>query len=82
MSFDHKRFWHEVAGAQARNPGWRIGQAVYNTAFNLHQTQATKFCAGPLDPFYDDSRIGAFMDALIIEEESYGTQLSVVKEAQ
>jgi hypothetical protein len=82
VTFDHKRFWYEVAGAQARNPGWRIGQVFYNTAFNLHQKQATKLCAGPLDPFYDDSGIGAFMHALVVEEESYGTQLRVVKEAQ
>jgi hypothetical protein len=82
VTFDHKRFWHEVAGAQARNPGWRIGQAVYGTAFNLHQGQATKFCAGPLDPFYDDSKIGAFMYALIVEVESYGIHLTVVQEAQ
>jgi len=53
-----------------------------STAFNLHQVQATKFCAGPLDPFYDDSKIGAFMYALIVEVESYGIQLTVVKEAR
>jgi hypothetical protein len=37
VTFDHKRFWHEVAGAQARNPGWRIGQAVYGTAVSRGQ---------------------------------------------
>lgn len=44
--------------------GWRYGQAVFNTALALLPMRTERLRGAATDPFYDDSRVPAFLDAL------------------
>ena len=50
----------EARHAVFTTPDLRLGQAVWNAA--VHRCPAVRFLAGSaLDPFYDDTRIRAFL---------------------
>jgi hypothetical protein len=66
-------FLARVEGIKAGAPTLRHGQAVHTaaafTAFGATEEQ-TEFCrrdvvAGSLDPYYDDSRVDAFLAAAV-----------------
>jgi dihydrofolate reductase len=59
------RFMAEVAAMNKAIGGLRQGQAIYNVAFEqglLDQLHLTKALIDEVDPFYDDSKIPAFLE--------------------
>lgn len=55
-------FWKSVANRQAN--GERYGQAVFNSAYGLFPNEVGEIVATELDPFYNDSRVKAFLAGL------------------
>jgi hypothetical protein len=56
-------FWNAVAVRQRE--GQRKGQAIYNTA-HLAYDRARWLGGSDCDPFYDDSKIGEFLEELTV----------------
>jgi hypothetical protein len=54
-------FLEAAAEALALNPDWREGQCMFNVLWEMDRDLAETIRAGPLDPFYDDQRIGPFL---------------------
>jgi hypothetical protein len=48
----------------AHHPDWRVGQAVFNTAMAWAGERANALRGSSVDPFYDDEKVNAFLDAL------------------
>ena len=53
--------------ALKEHPEWRAGQAAFNVAYAMNHAIAEKFRGGELDPFYNNSRTRAFMEAFVME---------------
>lgn len=51
---------HSVRKLAAEYPRWRAGQALFNACHSLFPEVANAARSTKADPFYDDSRIGAF----------------------
>lgn len=49
---------------RAARPEQRWGQALFNTLHEHDPQLAAELCGTPADPFYDDARVPAFMDAV------------------
>lgn len=65
-----QRFLEAVAAETARHPSWRYGQAVFNTLTEWDSGFAEEIRATDLDPFLDNSRTGAMLEALRTRWES------------
>jgi hypothetical protein len=56
-------FWAIVSSKQRE--GQRKGQAIFNTAYDMFP-QEVRYLDGSLyDPFYDDRKIGEFLERLV-----------------
>jgi len=51
-------------GALEHNPEWRRGQAYFNTLAAFHPEVAEQFRGSLTDPFHNDSKLPAFLDAV------------------
>jgi hypothetical protein len=51
---------------------------MFNVLYDLHPEMADEVRSTPLDPFYDNERIGAFMNH-ILEKEQYDTLNPIFK---
>lgn len=49
---------------QQLNPGWRWGQTVFNTCYELYPSLADKIRSTKYDPFYDDGKVESFLEQL------------------
>ena len=63
--YTKKQFYKDLAKAMNIMPLWRRGQAAFNTAALHCATKADELRGGPLDPYYDDTRIEAFVEACL-----------------
>ncbi len=54
-------FLEAVAEALVLNPTWREGQCMSNVLRDMDRDLAEMIRSGPLDPFYNDQRIGPFL---------------------
>lgn len=50
-----------IAWANQRHPEWRRGQTAVNVLTALRPDLEVGVCATPLDPFYQDERLEAFL---------------------
>jgi hypothetical protein len=50
-----------VARARKRHPEWRPGQTAFNVLLRLHPDLSKAVMETPLDPFYQDERLPAFL---------------------
>jgi hypothetical protein len=55
-----------VSHAIRVNPTWRIGQAYFNVLDDMEPEIARRVQGSPLDPFYNDSRITAFLEQVAV----------------
>ncbi len=55
------RYLQIVATVQERTPDWRLGQTYFNVLSEARPVLAEKVRSTPLDPFYQDARIGEFL---------------------
>jgi hypothetical protein len=61
--YDEFREW--VASALVRHPEWRHGQACFNVLYeDFDPALANRIRGRDLDPFYNDGRIPAFLEAV------------------
>ena len=67
MKFDYLDFFKTVAENSQKNPSWRLGQSVWNTAQVLYGDAVEEFRGTALDPFHNDGLIDAFVGALAIK---------------
>ncbi len=61
----------EVSDAIGREPRWRVGQAFFNVLYEHKPTFADKLRGGPLDPFYNDRRLAAFLVTVQLDWDSF-----------
>lgn len=54
-------YLQEVQQKKYEEPSWRMGQTFFNVLYNLHPDAANALRARRFDPFYDDTRIAAFL---------------------
>jgi hypothetical protein len=47
------------------HPTWRTGQAYFNALYTLYPEVADAVRATDADPFYQDSRLDAFFEAIL-----------------
>lgn len=66
-----QEFLRIVMDAQRLHPDWRMGQAVFNRAYAQPELRekTDELRGGSIDPFYDDDRIDAFLDALFGDDD-------------
>lgn len=57
--------------AKNHAPTWRMGQAFFNTLASLHPAIAETYRSTAVDPFYQDSRIAAFLSDLYNEHVAH-----------
>lgn len=57
-------FTDMVRSAMRSYPAWRHGQAAWNIASLRFQDAVEPLRGSDVDPFYDDKRVSAFLDAL------------------
>lgn len=64
-------YLYHTATEIQRHPEWRVGQAYFNILHRLHPEVADAVRGTSKDPFYNDTRIPAFLDevAAYLEEE-------------
>lgn len=55
--------------AQRNHPELRYGQAIFNAACKM-TNKANALAGTDLDPFYNDSKVEAFLDVVTVEEQS------------
>jgi hypothetical protein len=54
-----------VEDARRANPSWRLGQTHFNVLYDHAPHVADKVRSTIADPFYDDTRLKAFFDAIL-----------------
>jgi hypothetical protein len=69
MALTRHGFMELLEAYKESNDRQRHGQAVFNLAHRIDATAANTLRSGPLDPFYDDSRVDAFLDAFSTASE-------------
>ena len=60
----------QAVNRMRRYPELRFGQCVFNIAADFYPVRAMALAGTDLDPFYNDSRVAAFLDALASDGES------------
>lgn len=59
-----KRVMADGRALRKKFPSLRLGQAYSNAYHAIDPKRANELAGGSLDPFYDDKRIGAFLNSL------------------
>lgn len=62
-------FLNAAAQCHREHPQQRIGQAYFNAYAIAYPVQANRIRCTVLDPFHDDSRLGAFLEAVAQDME-------------
>jgi hypothetical protein len=57
-------YFKATVAAMKRYPSWRPGQAYFNTLVSLRPDISKELETSILDPYYNDSRIPAFLEAV------------------
>lgn len=60
-------FWSRFQEYRMTYPLEREGQSLFNVFAELYPEKAKPLIATDLDPFYDDAKVGAFLDYLTQE---------------
>jgi len=64
-------FLAEVILNLLKHKQWRLGQAMFNTLYELAPTRADKIRGSGLDPFHNNSRILPFIQWIFPEDYDY-----------
>jgi hypothetical protein len=62
---DQMDFWMLLGTYHRQNPSQRDGQAMWNTLRLYWPKLAEELHGTEFDPFYDDSKIGAFLERIM-----------------
>jgi hypothetical protein len=65
----YAQFLKDIAQYQREHPTQRRGQAAFNYFAHVYPTLAWKYWGSIVDPFEDDSRLGAFLEAVALDME-------------
>lgn len=68
--FTRQEYSDRVLRCFIDHPDYRLGQAAFNVALSIWPGIVRPLVGTPADPFYDDSRLGAFIEAIFDGEDS------------